>query len=56
MIDLYFEHPSTDQAILETLRQIDENEESVINKEEMKTPVGLILKELPKNICYAFFW
>ena len=49
MTDLDFEHPCKDPAILQTLLKIDKNEESVVIEEEMKTPYGLVLKELPKN-------
>ena len=54
MTDLDFEHPSTGQAISKNLLTIDENEESVVIEEEMKTLNRFILKKLPKNLQYAF--
>ena len=48
MIDLDFEHPSTDQEISETLLTTDENKESVVIEEVMKTSMGLYLRSFPR--------
>ena len=49
IIDLYHEHPSRDQLILETPLEIDKKEGSVVIEEKMKTPDEFILQKLPKN-------
>ena len=51
MTDLKFEHPSTVQEISETILAI---EDTTVIEEEKKTLDGLVLKELPKNLHYAF--
>lgn len=40
--------------LVEVVLAFEELEEEIIVKEEKKTPDGLGLKELPKNLRYAF--
>ena len=54
MADLKFEHASTVQKMSKITLAIEENEDSIVIKEEKKTPYGLVLKELPENLRYAF--
>ena len=54
MNDLEFEHLFVVQEISKTILVIDENEDTVVIEEEKKTHDELVLKELPKNLCYAF--
>ena len=50
MVDLEFEHASTVQTIL----TIEENEDSIVIEEKMKTPDGFVLKELHENLRHTF--
>ena len=52
--DLEFEHQSTLQEISEIVLTIDENESIVVVEEEKMTHNGLVLKEFPENLRYAF--
>ena len=54
MVDLEFKHTSTVQEMSETILVIEGNEDVVLIEDEKKTPDGLVLKELPKNLRYAF--
>lgn len=40
--------------LVEAVLAFEELEEEIIVKEEKKTPDGLLFKELPKNLQYAF--
>ena len=48
--NLEFEHASTIKEMLETILAIEDNEDVVLIEEEKKTPNGLVLKELPRNL------
>ena len=54
MIDLEFEHPSSVQEMSETILAIEKNEDRIVIEEEKKTPDGMVLKELTKNLRYEF--
>ena len=54
MTDLEFEHSSIVQKMSETILAIKENEGTIVIEEEKKTFDGLVLKELPENLLYAF--
>ena len=45
---------SSTLELIETILALQENEEESILEEERKTPDGLVLKELPKDLKYAF--
>ena len=40
--------------VAESIIALKENEKAIIWEEEKKTPYGLVLKELPKHLRYAF--
>ena len=49
-----YEDVSSTLEVIETILALKVNEEETILKEEKKTPDGLVLKELPKGLKYAF--
>ena len=45
---------SSTSELIKTILALQENEEELVLEEERKTPDGLVLKELPKCLIYAF--
>ena len=45
---------SSTPELIETILALEINEEDVVLEEEKKTPDGLVVKELPKGLKYAF--
>ena len=48
------EDVSSSPKLIETILALEVNEEKTVLEEEKKTPNGLVLKEIPKGLKYAF--
>ena len=46
---------ASNPALVETILTLEESEEAIFLEEEPITPYGLVLKELPTHLHYAFF-
>ena len=54
--ELDYEDISSSSELIETIMALDVNGEEAVFEEEKKTSDGLVLKELPKGLKYAFLW
>ena len=52
--ELKNEQEASNLVVVETILTLEESEEAVVFEEEPITPHGLVLKELPTHLCYAF--
>ena len=52
--ELNNEKVPSNPALAETVLNLEENEDAMVVAEELQTPDGLVLKELPPHLRYAF--